>query len=457
MALTTTDTKLKSLNKVGTTNGGISTANNASSNAFDLGTAYDNNQKMQYRQQGIDALKQPEPFKMDLNSIYSDPTYQAAMESARQATQTAEGNISAAMNRRGIMDSTVTANAASNAAQNEYGRVNRELLPKLIEDQYKRYIDQANMNRQYASDLFGVSDMYANDEQTAFNNAITESSVTGQYIPSAAKPIMERLVTLKNSTEALWANLTPEQRQKAKSEADSMRAQLQSMGINPDLFGANVTASAAQGNIGNAGIQTLAAQNQAYNQMSGDRTYNEGVRQYEQNRNDMLDQQEFSRNITMSELTGYLPNGQPTSREQQTQLENLWMVAQQTGRIPDQLAELYGLPRGSSTLDAQKQALNLQRESRIASNSGGSGSRSSNSSSKSTEYTGGVISDPNMPRNASQMETWLINNVPGGKKVQGPVAADQRTWYEGMILNNPNLSESDITKLYNRFGIPLPQ
>lgn len=99
------------------------------------------------------------------------------------------------------------------------------------------------------------------------------------------------------------------------------------------------------------------------------------------------DQQQFNQGVTMAELTGYLPNGQQTSREQQTQLENLWNVAKQTGRIPDTLADIYGLQRGSSTLDAQEFALSQARESRIASggSGGGGGSRSSGSGSGSSQ------------------------------------------------------------------------
>lgn len=426
-----------------------SAVNNTSSNLFDLGQAYDNNLKMKYRQQGIDALKPPDPFKLDLASIQSDPTYQAAMESARQATQVAEGNISSALNRRGILDSTITANAAANAAQQEYGRVNRELLPKLIEDQYKRYIDQNNLNRQYASDLFGVSDMYANDDQTAFNNAITESSVTGNYLSPEARGLANRLVNLKNSTEAMWSTLTPEQRQAARAQGDQLRAQLQALGVDPALFGADVTGSAAQGNLGQAGIRTVNAQAQDYNQMDRDRNFNYGVGRDE--RADFVDDRNYG--ITLAELTGYLPNGQQTTREQQRQLENLWAAAQQTGRIPDQLADLYGLQRGSSTLEAQQLALSNARESRIAS---GGGSRGSGSSG-SDEYTGGVINDLTAPRTAATMETWIINNIPGGIKTQGPPPPNQLEWIETQLLNNPNLSEKDLIKLYNRFGIPLPE
>ena len=61
----------------------------------------------------------------------------------------------------------------------------------------------------------------------------------------------------------------------------------------------------------------------------------------------------------MAQLTGFLPDGTPTSAQQQQDLSNLWMVAQQTGTIPNQLADLYGLQRGSRTQDAIAQAAQI--------------------------------------------------------------------------------------------------
>ncbi|MDQ0062391.1 hypothetical protein [Paenibacillus harenae] len=317
---------LDRINKVAT--------NTVKTEPFDLGTAYDNNLKMKYRQQGIDALKPPEPFKMDLASIQSDPTYQAAMQSAKEATQVAEGDISAAMNRRGIMNSTINANAASNAAQAEYGRVNRELLPGLIEDQYKRYVDSANMNRQHASDLFGVSDMYSNDEQTAFNNSVTEAGLTGNYLSPEARGIANQIVKLGEA----WKTGTPEQKDIYHEQANQLRARLSGLGVDPSLFGANISTEGRMANIGKAGVRTLAGEAQDYNQVADtmDRTFNQG--------------------ITMADLTGTLPNGQKTTAEQQRQLSNLWTAASQTGTIPDALADMYGIPRGTKTQNAIAQA-----------------------------------------------------------------------------------------------------
>jgi hypothetical protein len=155
------------------------------------------------------------------------------------------------------------------------------------------------------------------------------------------------------------------------------------MNVNPDLFGANVTAQTAQGNIGQAGIPTLAAQNQNFNQGLANKQANWGaymdvvgqtqnlgqgpqsnwgnlINQAGTGQNTFAaNQNQFNQGVTMAQLTGFLPDGTPTSAQQQQDLSNLWTVAQQTGIIPNQLADLYNLPRGSRTQDAIAQAAQI--------------------------------------------------------------------------------------------------
>lgn len=61
----------------------------------------------------------------------------------------------------------------------------------------------------------------------------------------------------------------------------------------------------------------------------------------------------------LATLTGYLPDGQPTNAKQQQDLQNMWTVAEQTGVIPNQLADFYGLPHGTQTQAAKTSAIQL--------------------------------------------------------------------------------------------------
>lgn len=101
------------------------------------------------------------------------------------------------------------------------------------------------------------------------------------------------------------------------------------------------------------------------------------------------------------------------------------------------------------------QKLNESQERRIASNQSGGGSGGSSGGYKPSKEA--TIQDINLPRTAATMETYIINNLPGGNNVAGPPSPNQLGLIEQMILGNPNLSEADMLKLYKKFGIPLPE
>ncbi len=93
--------------------------------------------------------QQPAQFSYDPNT---DPQYQAALRQARMNSQQAAGNIAADMNKRGLLNSTITADRGNQAAQQEYARVSDTLLPQLMQQAYGRYIDQQNSRRQSLMD-----------------------------------------------------------------------------------------------------------------------------------------------------------------------------------------------------------------------------------------------------------------------------------------------------------------
>jgi len=69
---------------------------------------------------------------------------------------------------------------------------------------------------------------------------------------------------------------------------------------------------------------------------------------------------ELSETELMARLTGRLPDGTPTTAEQQRQLENEWRIAEAFGTITPTLARTYGIPEGTPTLQAKQIAFNQQ-------------------------------------------------------------------------------------------------
>lgn len=59
-----------------------------------------------------------------------------------------------------------------------------------------------------------------------------------------------------------------------------------------------------------------------------------------------------------------MPDGTRTTAEQQRQLTNLWTVAEQLGTIPNELADLYGIARGTQTQSAKQLAAQITNDVR---------------------------------------------------------------------------------------------
>lgn len=61
-----------------------------------------------------------------------------------------------------------------------------------------------------------------------------------------------------------------------------------------------------------------------------------------------------------AQLTGTMPDGTKTTAQQQIELANLWKAADESGKIPNELADLYKIPRGTPTQAAYQYAQSLQ-------------------------------------------------------------------------------------------------
>lgn len=104
----------------------------------------------------------------------NNPAYQAALRRATSNAKTASGNANADMNRRGILNSTITSDRNAQIQQGELGRVSDTILPQLMQQDYSQYRDKVgdaqyadNTNYSRAQDFFrGSNDV----TQGNFNN-----------------------------------------------------------------------------------------------------------------------------------------------------------------------------------------------------------------------------------------------------------------------------------------------
>lgn len=157
-----------------------------------------NNYRNQQRNTQLDGLvntltqkvNTAQPFQYKAPAAFSynpqaDPQYQAALREAQANSTTAAGNISADLNKRGIMNSTITADRSNQAAQREFSHVSNDLLPQFNAQAYNQWADQANRDYQVQHDTYNsqqdqfrntasIADFLQGLTQQDFNNGQTE-------------------------------------------------------------------------------------------------------------------------------------------------------------------------------------------------------------------------------------------------------------------------------------------
>lgn len=224
--------------------------------------------------------KAPEAFSYDQNS---DPAYQAALASARANISQQQGDTNARLRAGGQGKSSYSESVANQIGAKEMGRVSTDVLPQLISQAYQRYSDQASRDLQVQQANYGaqqdqisnLGNLYGLQNQQDFQNPMAEAQLTGNYLSGEARQYIEAINSLKAQAET--AGITKEARAGLSQQADAYRAALQGLGVDPSLFGANVNAATARGNLNQAGVSTMAKQAQDYSQAADQRNYDRSV------------------------------------------------------------------------------------------------------------------------------------------------------------------------------------
>lgn len=391
----------------------------------------------------------PKEFTYDQNS---DPAYQAALASARQNITQQQADTNAQLRAGGQGKSSWSDSVANQIGAKEMAKVSTDVLPQLISQAYQRYVDDANRDLSIQQANYGVtqdrisnlSTLYGLQNNEDFTNPMAEAQLTGQYLSGEARQYINAINNLKAQAET--KGVTAAARSELSSQADQYRQALQGLGIDSSLFGANVNRANSVANTGKAGVQTLDAQQLSY-----------------QKERDAVADQQWQQNfgVTLAQVTGYMPDGTPTSNQQQLELSNLWTVADQTGTIPDSLATMYGLPKGTQTRSAKEFAAQLaiqqqnanssstsaaasymnamtnrQQENRISTS--GSSSGSSSSGTKSTSSTSGKVGSKDSANSLVEFKSVITDN-----KRQGLTQSQAMSYLQGV---SDYLSDSDYNK-----------
>jgi len=331
------------------------------------------------------AQRQSTPFSYDPNS---DPAYQAALTRAKANIDAGNSQAQAEMNRRGILNSTITSDRMGEIASQEMGNVETTVIPQLMQQAYQKYIDSQNQQQQQFSNLGTVANAYLGEDQRGIDNTNTRANMTG-YLPGGedAQKLYTQLMGLKQQAEA--KGITAAERNKLSNQATGIRAMLSQMGVDITNLGANTNYNTAsqvapairtlQGqqvdqqavqqqwdnrfNYGQAvgqfanGQQTLASKAQNFNQ--GFATRQQNFTEGQQNWNNQFDLAKFTEDtrrygldyalqeqqVAISQQNADSSSAGNTASIANSQFGQLMDVWQATGKAPAGL-ESYGVNPG---------------------------------------------------------------------------------------------------------------
>ncbi|MFS8215610.1 hypothetical protein [Paenibacillus sp. S29] len=389
-------------------------------------------------------------FKYDAQS---DPAYQSALAEARANLATEQRNTNARLRATGQGRSSWSDTVANQLANRSMESIANTTLPQLMQQAYTRHIDKANYDRDARqSQINNLVNLYSSQYQQDVTKPLAEAQTTGNYLSGEARTAMNNIIALKNQAEA--KGVTAEQRSGYSSQADQLRMQLQAMGIDPSLYGANVNAGQAAKNVG-VGTRTLQGQQvdqqrkesnlnaaNTISQMTGRAVTPQedwqGLNRQANNPNTPLtlqaQQQNFNNGLAARQQEfnegqqsweNDFSTAQFGNTVDQQALQNAWSASDQLGYVTSELSSLTGIPQGIRTLDARQFEYGVEKDRTAASK--------------------GMTAE-------SYAKDYLDSQVIKSKDADGNEFISNKPDLERSILAAP-LTEYEQFKLYQRYGL----
>lgn len=223
----------------------------------------------------------PEAFSYD---PATDPAYQSQLALAKQNAADQQIDTNALLRSQGQGKSSYSETVSNQIGNKAMANLSETIIPQLMQQAYQRYSDDAARQTQTQQLNYGVSQdqlnnlssLYGLQNQEYFQNPITESQVTGSYLPAEARTAINSLLQLKQQAET--PGVTAAERTGYSQEANAIRSYLDSIGIDSGQYGANV--SATQASQVTPGIRTLAGQAQDFSQQLATRQQDTSEKQY---------------------------------------------------------------------------------------------------------------------------------------------------------------------------------
>lgn len=235
------------------------------------------NQQNPQQQQLQDLMQQyvtreQTPFAYDRNT---DPNYAAGLAATQQNISSGTNQVMAELNRRGILNSTITGDRSSQIAADAVSNLETQLVPQYYQQAFQMWQAQQNAENQQFQNQYNLANMYDTQRQNQFTNQrglatdyntlaqqdfqnrLSTADRTGVLQTAEVETAIQNIQALKQLASA--KGITKEQRDAYSKQADVYRAQLDAAGVDSKQFGSNVT-SAQAAQRSQAGTQTMAAQ-----------------------------------------------------------------------------------------------------------------------------------------------------------------------------------------------------
>lgn len=219
-----------------------------------------------------------------------DPATLATLDMLKGEMENGLRRVKEEANRRGILDSGIALQMSQNVdkayGQQRAGILGERLtrLKQNLEDSLRRIDEQAFQVKQKGAESVNAARsrlagnlVAANEKALArvenerryqqaradeqanqqFNQSVSEANLTGRYLPSKVRNLVNRVLELKRQAEA--PGVSQEALTGYSKEADTLRSQLPAYGIDPNLVGKGISYEEAAKNVSQMGTPTLAA------------------------------------------------------------------------------------------------------------------------------------------------------------------------------------------------------
>lgn len=381
---------------------------------------------------------------------YSTPQYAAYQaQSDRRANEGIRAQQEA-LGGSGFGRSTMLSDRAGGIQNQEREYLETQVIPQIIaaeqarqQQQYNNLLSlltplqnqQAYADNRYQTELtnkYNALNALATEQQRGMDNTRADAALTGNYLTPQQQALIDNLYALKSQAEA--QGITKAQRSALSTQADGIRNQLQASGLDISKLGANTSlAQAKQSGVG----RTLAGQDQDFNQQlalrkqdTADKQYSEQFA-YQKARDAIADKQwqaKFDEDYRRYGLDYAL-------QQQQIDISAMNANTSRAGNnasiANNQFGQLMDVWKANGTAPAGLEGFGIQAGTPYSTGAAAKAQDALTAESYATSY---------LDKSVNRDDDGNITNLDAVK---------------AQILQS-GLPDSEIAKLYVRYGIPLP-